>query len=71
MVISIIFLPTKSARSLKKSKHVEISSSDETKLIGDIVFEEIFKRAKQKHRYTPFKRDYSFNRICDSQNVRD
>ena len=52
-------------RKPKEIKHVEISSSEETKLIGDVVFEEILK-GKTKHRYAPYKRDYSFNKICDS-----
>lgn len=60
------FLTNDEIEVAREIKNVEISSSDETKLISEIIFDEILK-GKYKHKYTEFKRDYSFNRICDSQ----
>ncbi|MDB4631884.1 BREX system P-loop protein BrxC [bacterium] len=41
-----------------------ISSSDEAKLLGDIVFLDVLKDQK-KHRYLATKKDIPFNRVCD------
>ena len=43
---------------------IEISAAEETKLLGDILFEDILK-GKTKHKYSDFRRDYPLNRICD------
>ncbi|QDV43920.1 hypothetical protein Enr13x_37800 [Stieleria neptunia] len=41
-----------------------ISSADEAKLLGDIIFLDVLKDQK-KHRYSATKKDIPFNRICD------
>ena len=41
-----------------------ISSTDEAKLLGDIVFLDVLKDQK-KHRYSATKKDIPFNRVCD------
>lgn len=41
-----------------------ISSADEAKLLGDIIFLDVLKDQK-KHRYSATKKDIPFNRVCD------
>ena len=50
----------------REIKGVEVSSSEETKLMAEIVYTEILKEQKQ-YRYTPYKKDYPFGRLLDGQ----
>jgi hypothetical protein len=60
------FLTDEEREVSREIKNVEISSSEETKLLGEVIFDEILK-GKNKHRYIPYRNDYPLNRICDSQ----
>ncbi|HWP91797.1 MAG TPA: BREX system P-loop protein BrxC [Thermodesulfobacteriota bacterium] len=60
------FLTDEEREVSREIKNVEISSSEETKLLGEVIFDEILK-GKNKHRYIPYRNDYALNRICDSQ----
>jgi hypothetical protein len=48
----------------REIKTVELSSSEEAKVLGEIIFDDVFKGSK-KHRYQANKMDFSFNRVCD------
>jgi len=58
------FLTNEEREISREIKNVDISAAEETKLLGDIIFDDILKN-KTKHKYTDFHRDYPFNRICD------
>jgi hypothetical protein len=45
-----------------------ISSADEAKLLGDIIFQDVLKDQK-KHRYLATKKDIPFNRVCDQHPI--
>ena len=45
-----------------------ISSADEAKLLGDIIFQDVLKDQK-KHRYSATKKDIPFNRVCDQHPI--
>ncbi len=45
-----------------------ISSAEEAKLLGDLIFLDVLKDEK-KHRYSITKKDIPFNRVCDQQVV--
>ncbi|RLC18759.1 MAG: BREX system P-loop protein BrxC [Deltaproteobacteria bacterium] len=60
------FLTNEEKEVSREIRHVDILSSDEVKLLGNIIFEDILMK-KSKHRYAKYKRDYPFNRICDGQ----
>ena len=63
----LYFFLTNDEREVSREiKNVEISSSAETELLGDIIFADILK-AKTKHRYVDYNRDYTYNRICDGR----
>jgi hypothetical protein len=49
----------------REIKTVDLSSSEEAKVLGEIVFDEVFKSANAKFRYQTTKKDFSFNRVCD------
>jgi hypothetical protein len=49
----------------KEIKGTDLSSGDEAKLLGEIVFEDVLK-GQRKHRYSANKMDFDFNRRCDS-----
>jgi hypothetical protein len=48
----------------KEIKQVDLSSGDEAKLIGDIIFDDVLK-GQRKHRFSANKMDFDFNRRCD------
>lgn len=48
----------------REIKTIELSSSEEAKVLGAILFDDILKGSK-KYRYQATKMDFSFNRICD------
>ncbi len=63
----LYFFLTNEERDVSREiKNVDIASAEETKLLGELIFEEILK-GSNKHRYKDFGRDYSFNKICDDQ----
>ena len=45
-----------------------ISSAEEAKLLGDIIFLDVLKEQK-KHRYSATKKDIPFNRVCDQHPI--
>lgn len=49
-------------------KGVDLSSAEEAKLLGELIFEDVLK-GQRKHRYSKNKMDFSFNRICDMHPV--
>lgn len=58
------FLTNEERNVTREIKNVEISSSEEVKLLAEIIYVEILKDQKQ-HRYKPNRRDYPFNRLLD------
>lgn len=58
------FLTNEEREISREIKNVYISAAEETKLLGDVIFDDILK-GKTKHKYTDFRRDYPLNRICD------
>jgi hypothetical protein len=59
------FFLTNEERDINREvKTVDLSGSEEAKLIGEIVFDDVLKGSK-KHRYQANKMDFSFNRVCD------
>lgn len=58
------FLTNEERDITREIKNVELSSGEEAKLLGDLIFADVFKDQK-KHRFTANKMDFSFNRICD------
>ncbi|MCP4747910.1 MAG: BREX system P-loop protein BrxC [Desulfobacteraceae bacterium] len=60
------FLTNEEREVSQEIKNVEVLSSAELKLLGDIIFEDILNN-KTKHRYADYKRDYPFNRVCDGR----
>lgn len=48
----------------RQIKNIDITGSEELKLLSDIIFAEIF-RDQNKLKYRPYKRDYAFGRLLD------
>jgi hypothetical protein len=60
------FFLTNEERDINREiKQVDLSSGEEAKLLGDIIFDDVLK-GTTKHRYQANKKDFSFNRVCDS-----
>lgn len=63
----LYFFLTNDEREVSREiKNVAIPAAAESQFLGDIIFDDILK-GKTKHRYIPYKNDYSFNRICDDR----
>lgn len=63
----LYFFLTNEERDVSREiKNVDISGSEETKLISELIFEDVLK-GDNKYRYQPNKTDYGFNRFCDGQ----
>jgi hypothetical protein len=63
----LYFFVTNEERDIRRRiKGVEIAGSDETKLLSEIIFDEVLK-GDNKHKYLANRKDYSFNRFCDGQ----
>lgn len=63
----LYFFLTNEERDVSREiKNVEISGSEETKLLSELIFEDVL-RDDNKYRYQPNKTDYGFNRFCDGQ----
>jgi len=60
------FLTNEEREVSREIKNVEILSSAEVELLGDIIFDDVLKK-KTKHRFAEYKQDYDFNRICDGR----
>ena len=59
------FFLTNEERDINREiKSVELSSSEEAKVLGEIIFDDVLKGTR-KHRYQANKMDFSFNRVCD------
>src|SRR5947209_8468455 len=59
------FFLTNEERDINKEiKAVELSSGEEAKLLGEIIFEDVLK-GQRKHRFSANKMDFDFNRRCD------
>jgi hypothetical protein len=59
------FFLTNEERDINKEiKQVDLSSGEEARLQGEIIFEDVLK-GKRKHRFTTNKMDFDFNRRCD------
>jgi hypothetical protein len=48
----------------REIKTVELSSSEEAKVLGEIIFDDVLKGSR-KYRYPANKMDFTFNRVCD------
>jgi hypothetical protein len=61
----LYFFLTNEERDVSREiKGVDITPSDETKLLAEIVYTDIIK-GPDKHRYKPNKRDYAYSRLLD------
>ena len=59
------FFLTNEERDINKEiKQVDLSSGDEAKLQGELIFEDVLK-GQRKHRFSTNKMDFDFNRRCD------
>lgn len=48
----------------REIRAIDLNSSEEAKVLGEVIFEDVLKGTK-KHRYHSNKMDFGFNRICD------
>ena len=63
------FFLTSEERDINREiKNVELSSAEEARLLGELVFDDVLK-GQRKHRFSTNKMDFSFNRICDAHPV--
>ncbi len=63
------FFLTNEERDINREiKNVELTSGEETKLLGEIIFDDVLK-GQRKHRYSANKMDFTFNRLCDQHPV--
>ncbi|MFO7801160.1 MAG: BREX system P-loop protein BrxC [Desulfovermiculus sp.] len=61
----LYFFLTNEERDVSREiKGLEITSTEEVKLLAEIIFADILKDQKQ-YRYKPYKRDYPFSRLLD------
>jgi hypothetical protein len=59
------FFLTNEERDINKEiKQVDLSSGDEAKLQGELIFDDVLKE-QRKHRFSANKMDFDFNRRCD------
>ena len=59
------FFLTNEERDINKEiKQVDLSSGEEAKLQGEVIFEDVLK-GQRKHRFSANKMDFDFNRRCD------
>ncbi len=58
------FLTNEERDVSREIKGVELSTSDESRLLGEIIFEDIL-RGQKKHRYSKNKMDFQYTRLCD------
>jgi hypothetical protein len=61
----VYYFLTNEERDINKEiKAVELSGGEETKLLGEMIFNDVLKE-QRKYRYPVNKMDFTFNRICD------
>jgi hypothetical protein len=61
----VYFFLTNEERDINREiKGVEISSGEEAKLLGELIFNDVLKE-QRKYRYPVNKMDFTFNRLCD------
>lgn len=61
----LYFFLTNEERDINREiKAVEISSGDEAKILGELIFSDVLKE-QRKYRYPVNKMDFTFNRLCD------
>ena len=65
---SYFFLTSEERDISREIKNVELSSAEEARLLGDLVFDDMLK-GQRKHRFSTNKMDFSFNRFCDAHPV--
>lgn len=61
---NFLFLTNEERDINREIKEVELSSSEEAKVLGEIIFDDVFKGSR-RYRYQANKMDFSFNRVCD------
>ncbi|MCY4587728.1 MAG: BREX system P-loop protein BrxC [Bryobacterales bacterium] len=63
------FFLTSEERDINREiKNIELSSAEEARLLGALVFDDVLK-GQRKHRFSANRMDFSFNRICDEHVV--
>jgi hypothetical protein len=62
------FLTNEEQDVSREIKNVEIDLGAENRLLGDIIFGDIYRDAK-KHRYTKTGKDFNINRLCDKRPI--
>lgn len=63
------FFLTNEERDINKEiKQVDLSSGDEAKLEGELIFDDVLK-GQRKHRFSANKMDFDFNRRCDQFHI--
>lgn len=61
----VYFFLTNEERDINKEiKQVDLSSGEEAKLLGELIFDEVL-AGRRKHRYSVNSKDFEFNRRCD------
>lgn len=58
------FLTNEERDITREIKDVEISGSDESRKLGELIFKDVLSD-NNKHRYSGNKKDFGFNRFCD------
>lgn len=58
------FLTNEERDVTREIKAVDLSSGDEARLLGELIFEDVL-RGQRKHRFSANKMDFTFNRVCD------
>ena len=59
------FFLTNEERDISREiKDVDLSSAEEAKLLGELIFEDVLK-SMRKHRFPDNKKDFGINRLCD------
>jgi hypothetical protein len=62
------FLTNEEQDVSREIKNVELDLGAENRLLGDIIFEDIYKDTK-KHRYAKTGKDFNINRLCDKRPI--
>ena len=58
------FLSREERDIMREIRRIEVSSGDEVRVLGNLVFDDVLK-GQRKHRFGVTRKDYSFNRVCD------
>jgi hypothetical protein len=62
------FLTNEERDLSKEIKHTELEGSEDSRLLGEIIFEDVLK-GQRKHRYTANRMDFDFTRLCDDRPI--